>query len=280
MEKQNVTHQYWSMTEGAFNCLIDKDRTNALAGALKNLVKPGSTVVDAGTGTGILAMIAASLGAARVYAVEIDPRNSKVLEETFRLNGFSNIFVIQGDARAIDLPENVDVIISEMIATGLVEELQADVAENLTRFANENAVCLINRYDGMLDIVSNNNRYYGFDFNIIRYEYPDEDDLISQALTKSQQLFSVNFLDRKIDRRVDIKLRLEVLQDGVANGVRIWGRTFLGDGSEMGASFAYDYPIVLPINATAVKAGHFVEVEVSYDINGGFSGLSYNCKFE
>ena len=50
--------------------LDDHTRTSALIDAINAVVKPGDTVIDLGTGTGILAMAAARAGAARVYAID------------------------------------------------------------------------------------------------------------------------------------------------------------------------------------------------------------------
>jgi predicted RNA methylase len=107
------------MIEGTFNCLIDRERTEALASATRNIVKPDDVVVDAGTATRILAMATVSAGARRVYAVESEKRNAAALKATFRANGFGDrIAVIDDDARNVTLPKMVHVIICEMTATG------------------------------------------------------------------------------------------------------------------------------------------------------------------
>jgi protein arginine N-methyltransferase 1 len=70
-------------------------------------------ILDAGCGTGILGLFAAKCGARKVYAVE----RSAIAEyaaEIVRLNGFSSqIEVICGDIETVDLPEKVDVILSD-----------------------------------------------------------------------------------------------------------------------------------------------------------------------
>lgn len=127
----STQNQYWSMTEGVFNCLIDAERTKAFKQAVQNTVRKGDVVADLGSGSGILAMFAADAGARKVYAVEIDKRNTRTLRDTFAVNGYEDrIVVLEGDATKIKLPEKVDVIIAEMVATGLIEELQIPAMNN------------------------------------------------------------------------------------------------------------------------------------------------------
>ena len=52
--------------------IADRVRTGAFVRALRAAVKPDSTVVDIGTGTGIFALLACAFGARRVYAIEPD----------------------------------------------------------------------------------------------------------------------------------------------------------------------------------------------------------------
>jgi predicted RNA methylase len=55
--------QYWSMTEGVFNCLGDHRRTHAFARAIRNTVRRDSVVADLGSGSGIIALFAAKADA-------------------------------------------------------------------------------------------------------------------------------------------------------------------------------------------------------------------------
>lgn len=55
--------------------------------ALEELVQPGSAVLDVGTGSGILTIAAARLGAARITAVDIDGHAVRAARKNFRRAG-------------------------------------------------------------------------------------------------------------------------------------------------------------------------------------------------
>ncbi len=57
--------------------------------ALEDYLQPGMTVADIGTGSGILAIAAAKLGAASVIATDIDPLAVKIASENITVNGVS-----------------------------------------------------------------------------------------------------------------------------------------------------------------------------------------------
>ncbi|MBT2449638.1 methyltransferase domain-containing protein [Streptomyces sp. ISL-43] len=96
--------------------LGDRLRMEAYKAAVTEAVRPGGVVLDLGTGTGILAQWALEAGAARVYGIDL---NEKILETaTRRLTeaGFADRFhPLSGFSFDIELPERVDLIISEIM---------------------------------------------------------------------------------------------------------------------------------------------------------------------
>lgn len=277
METTKKDHNYWSMTEGVFNCLIDSERTNTFAKAIKKTIKPGDVVVDAGTGSGILAMLAADAGARAIYAVEIDKKNADFLKTTFKANGYDKkIKLIRGDATKIKLPKKFDVLICEMIATGLIEELQIPVTNNLLRFAKKDRRVLLKKYDSFIDLVSNKDTYYGHQFPIVRYEYPDTKELKSKSLSKKYLYCSVD-LSRVIEKvNVNLDVNVKIKQKGTLNAIRISSESTFSDETKFSSSFAYSYPILLPVTAVKVKKGDEFRVQLSYKLCGGFNTLRYS----
>lgn len=100
--------------DGYGQMIADKVRTGAYAKALRGAVKPGSTVLDLGAGTGIFSLLACQYGARKVYAIE----SGDAIEFARRIaqaNGYAGrIEFIQGASTGITLAEKVDVIVSDM----------------------------------------------------------------------------------------------------------------------------------------------------------------------
>lgn len=92
----------------------DRVRTDAYARALEHVVQPDALVLDIGSGTGILALLAAQCGARQVFAVE--PENMiELARELAKANALADrITFIRGMSTEIELPEPVDVIVSDL----------------------------------------------------------------------------------------------------------------------------------------------------------------------
>ena len=98
----------------SYGSMIVDNRIEPYVKALKATVKPGSVVLDIGTGTGFFAILACQLGAKRVYAIEPDDAIIVARQVAVDNGCAESIKFIQAISTQIDLPEKVDVIISDM----------------------------------------------------------------------------------------------------------------------------------------------------------------------
>lgn len=81
------------------------------------------TVLDVGTGTGVLAIFAARAGAKKVYAVEASPVMAKVAQQLVLDNHLDHIItVLCGTIEEVSIPESVDIIVSEPMGYFLINE--------------------------------------------------------------------------------------------------------------------------------------------------------------
>jgi predicted RNA methylase len=110
------------LVQGQQSMTLDSRRNDAYAQALAKAIAPESVVLDLGAGLGIHGLLAAKLGAKRVYLVEPEDIIS-VAAQIAKANGYSDrVHCLQGKIEEVNLPEQVDVIISVFTGNFLLEE--------------------------------------------------------------------------------------------------------------------------------------------------------------
>lgn len=120
----------WKGRLGPFDLTLGKDTfapstiSTLVADAME--VEPGDRVIDIGTGTGVLAIIAAKLGASRVFAIDSSPDVVEIGRINAEAQGVSDrIEFIHGDLfDPLDDEVEADVIIGDV--SGIPDELAAE----------------------------------------------------------------------------------------------------------------------------------------------------------
>lgn len=106
--------------------------------ALEEIVEAAVIAADIGTGSGILAIAAAMLGAERIDAVDTDPVAVQVARENVDMNGVSDRVNVKVGDRMIGMPGNYDLVIANILPN-VVSILASSAAAKL----KQNGVYLV-----------------------------------------------------------------------------------------------------------------------------------------
>lgn len=108
-----------------YHMFVDPLKMEAYLRALERNVKPGMRVLDVGAGVGIFSVMAARLGASKVWAVESRPILSTA-EALARDNGVADVIeILRGDLfdpAVAERVEGVDLVVSEFIGDEIFDE--------------------------------------------------------------------------------------------------------------------------------------------------------------
>lgn len=88
---------------------------------IPEVIKEGDKILDAGTGTGILAIAALKLGASSAFGFDIDEWSETNARENILLNGVENFDVYLGSTEVIPDGEKYDVILANINRNALIE---------------------------------------------------------------------------------------------------------------------------------------------------------------
>ena len=134
--------------------------TTLIIRRLLELPLEGRSVIDMGTGTGILAILAAMRGAGPVTAIEIDEFAHVNAVENVSLNRHPEINVVLGDASALAGVEPVDLFLANINRNIIVGDLQVYAS----RLKEGGTMLLSGFYEDDIAIVLDEARKHGLEY--------------------------------------------------------------------------------------------------------------------
>lgn len=88
--------------------LNDKHRNNAFGCVIRKRISQGyNTVLDVGTGTGLLSLYAQNAGAKKIYACECSPVMLKIAEKVFETNDAKNVILLPKLSSELVIPTDI-----------------------------------------------------------------------------------------------------------------------------------------------------------------------------
>jgi protein arginine N-methyltransferase 1 len=227
--------------------LLDKERTESFLRTILKTVKPGDVVLDMGCGTGILSYFACMAGARRVYAVEQSPIIT-VAKLICKQNGFQDRVTFINDwSDKIDLPEKVDVIITETVGNLAFEEgILGWIIDAKKRFLEKGGQIIPRslelvivpvesvEYDDYIDIWKG--EIYTMDFspvldkmvnNLLWVDFSPEEYLSNPRSLFKADLNSIENSD------IESRASFVITRDGLLNGLGGWFTSELAPGVQV-----------------------------------------------
>jgi type I protein arginine methyltransferase len=124
--------------------MADPVRMNAYQRAIRTTC-PGKTVCEVGVGLGPLSLMALQSGAERVYGIEVDKDALEMATAVLNAHGFGpdRFIPIRGISTRVEIPEKVDVILSETLdSTGFGENTGTYMEDAKRRFLKPDGIFL------------------------------------------------------------------------------------------------------------------------------------------
>ena len=243
----------YSDVSGHHSMVFDGLRNAAYARAMRQAIKPGTTVMDLGAGLGVHGLQAALLGAAQVHLVEPAPV-LEVARQVAAANGLANVHCHNCRAEELQLDDRVDVLVS--VFTGnflLTEDLLPSLFHARDRFLAHGGTLIPHR--GRMEVVPvSAPDYYrkhvdawgdypvharehglpGLDYSAVRpyaantLFYDRRKRFDATALAVPAALMELDFYTAS-NADCDSRVQVSVERDGLCHGWLGWFQMRLGD---------------------------------------------------
>jgi len=280
--------------------LADAGRFTAYAKAIACAVRPGDAVAEIGCGPGVFSLLVCRAGARRVFAIETEDC-IQLARQLAAANGLADrIEFAQNDSRRVELPERVNVIVSDIrgalpfrgfaipsiedarqrfLAPGGILIPQRDTLKAAVVEAKECYGALTAPWQKSVDSLDLSsslalvlNEKYGVSFKL--------DQLLSEPLTWHVLDYTLGATPRAA-----AALRLRVGRPGTAHGLCLWFETQLFEdigysSGPDGASTIYGQAFLPWLEPVNVVEGQEIQVELHADLVGDDYVWRWNTRID
>ncbi len=226
----------------------EHERNEAFHQGLRSAA-PGKTVFEIGTGSGLLAMMAARAGATQVVTCEAVPLVAETAARIVARNGYADrVTVLSKPSQAVqvgaDLPARADVLVHEVFSSELLgEHVLAAIEDAKARLLKPGGRVLPCAASIMIALVGGDDiarnvhvgESFGFDlsdFNPIRpRKRPlQREDLSPVLLSADVEAFRFDFMDRANFPAERRRIEMAATRPGLCYGLIQWIRIEMGEG--------------------------------------------------
>ncbi|MFM2416737.1 MAG: hypothetical protein RL385_1460 [Pseudomonadota bacterium] len=259
--------------------LADDRRMSAFREAITKLVPAGAHVVELGAGTGVMSFFAAQR-ARKVTSVERLPHVAAAARRLLAANGVADkVTIVEADAHSFVPDEPVDVLICELLHTGLLREKQTEVvaafkAAHQERFGKPIKLILPEASILAVQPVYQPFDFHGYHAPVPLFMEPGSVHANTEELGQPEVYAVVDYRD-EIPGAIAVDGFLPIDQDGTLNALRFITKNVVGilDREGRTADWHMQY-LILPLpRPIEVKRGDRVVLSFQYETGGSIESL-------
>ncbi|MDO8539063.1 MAG: class I SAM-dependent methyltransferase [Opitutaceae bacterium] len=237
--------------------LADQRRMAFYQAAITRHIQPGDRIIDLGTGTGILAALAARRGAAHVYAID----HSDILKHARTLaaaNQIKNVEFVSAHSTEFRVDEPVDVILHEQMGDCLFDEaMVANVTDLRDRLLKPGGLILPSVFEFFCEPIKVRDsrlvpfiwelNVHGYDYSSLERERPQETgyyhlassdlNLVDHFLGEPEPVLSIDLHTlNESDLPREVTFTRRVVNAGRLDGYAVFFRAWVDDDLSLSSS--------------------------------------------
>ncbi|HEY8359311.1 MAG TPA: tetratricopeptide repeat protein [Ramlibacter sp.] len=276
------------------------ERNQAFHDGLASAVTPDTTVFEIGTGSGLLAMMAARLGAPRVTTCEAVDLIAQTAKKIVARNGFADrVTVLAKPSHAVqvgrDLPEPADILVHEVFSSELLgEHVLPAIEDAKRRLLKPGGLVLPACASIMVALVGGDalgknvhvGESFGFDLGGFNAIHPKRrplyrEDLQPLMMSADTEAFRFDFQNQDAFPAEQKTISITATESGLCYGLIQWIRIELGEAARFENHPSRPRPVsnwqhtVYGFDAPVqVEAGTVLAVHAMHDRSRPWFGLS------
>lgn len=256
-----------ALLDGSFHhhLLRDRARLDAYARAIRMQVRPGDVVADVGSGSGILAWLAAQAGARRVHAVELNTNSYKALLRAVRRNDvLGRVVPTLADGTQWVPPEPVDVVVCELMETGLLHEPIAAIMRRVHAWDERPRAILPKVATLQVEGVEVRDEFLGYHATFPGFRATGGDAPLTDLVAYAEYDFERDAPPETLDAAFSLRVH----RDGRLGGLQLRTTTEVAPGIHAAESPGYCTPVVLTLDEPLrVREGDVLAGRLRYDFS-------------